>query len=320
MADTTTGTSVAIATPDLEIIEGQITTTSQQIAEHFGKRHADVIRAIRKLECPGDFAERNFALTTIETKITGAGNAAGSVRKDPAYRITRDGFTLLAMGFTGKEAMQWKVAYLTAFNKMEQELLAQTTRPSNPAIDYDRISPAQAQDLKELVHAIAESKVQGFGETWARLHRKFRVNSYLELPATKFDEARDYLLGKLPEAQHKPVSDSERIALAHSVAAEVAAQASRTVFQALLASGTSDWQHERWMFSMGYDRDSRKVLPWAAAIDRDALVASLPRLAQMISEPNGILPSDAELANLASACTQRLAQRAASRARSASIA
>ena len=104
------------------------------------------------------------------------------------------------------------------------------------------------------------------------------------------------------------------------MAAEVAAQASRTVFQALLATGASDWQHERWMFSMGYDRDSRKVLPWAAAIDSDALVASLPRLAQMISEPNGILPSDTELANLASACTQRLAQRAASRARAVSIA
>lgn len=73
----------------------------------------------------------------------------------------------------------------------------QPQRPHNPAIDYDRISPAQAQDLKELVHHIAEAKVQGFGETWARLHRKFRVNSYLELPATRFAEARDYLLGKL---------------------------------------------------------------------------------------------------------------------------
>ena len=77
-------------------------------------------------------------------------------------------------------------------------------RPYNPAIDYERISPAQAQDLKELVHAIAESKVQGFAETWARLHRKFRVNSYLELPSTRFAEARDYLLGKLPEEAPQP--------------------------------------------------------------------------------------------------------------------
>lgn len=311
MADTTIGTSVAIATPDLEIIEGQITTTSQQVAAHFGKQHKTVLRAIANLDCSPEFNERNFAPVEYT-------DAKGEKR--PAYRLTRDGFVFLAMGFTGKDAAQWKEAYITAFNKMEAELLARTTRPANPAIGYDRISPAQAQDLKELVHAVVDSKVQGFGETWARLHRKFRVNSYLELPATKFDEARDYLLGKLPEAQHKPVNDSERIALAHSVAAEVAAQASRTVFQALLASGTSDWQHERWMFSMGYDRDNRKVQPWAAAIDRDALVASLPRLAQMISEPNGILPSDTELANLASACTQRLAQRAASRARAASIA
>ena len=196
MADTTIGTSVAIATPDLEIIEGQITTTSTQVAAHFNKRHSDVLRAIRNLtsEVDADFYQRNFASVMVEFT-----NGKGGTQQAPAYRITRDGFTLLAMGFTGKEAMQWKLAYLAAFNKMEQELLARTTRPANPALDYDRISPAQAQDLKELVHAIADAKVQGFGETWARLHRKFRVNSYLELPAARFDEARDYLLGKLPE-------------------------------------------------------------------------------------------------------------------------
>lgn len=78
-------------------------------------------------------------------------------------------------------------------------------RPYNPAIDYERISPAQAQDLKELVQTIVDAKIQGYGETWARLHRKFRVNSYLELPASRFEEARDYLLGKLPEtAQATP--------------------------------------------------------------------------------------------------------------------
>ena len=190
----TTQVATISATPDLEIIEGQITTTSTQVAAHFNKRHADVIRAIKKMEIPAEYRERNFALTFNEVP-----GPNGAVRKEPAYRITRDGFTLLAMGFTGKEAMQWKLAYLAAFNKMEQELLARNTRPHNPALDYDRISPAQAQDLKELVHAVVDSKVQGFGETWARLHCKFRVNSYLELPASRFEEARDYLLGKLPE-------------------------------------------------------------------------------------------------------------------------
>ena len=183
------------ATPDLKIIDGQITTTSNQVAQHFNKRHTHVLRAIKNLlkELPEEHRP-NFGLTFNE--VVGAN---GATRKEPAYRINRDGFTLLAMGFTGKEVLQWKLAYIAAFNKMEQELLARNTRPHNPAIDYDRISPAQAQDLKELVHAVVDAKVQGFGETWARLHKRFRVNSYLELPSTRFEEARDYLLGKLPE-------------------------------------------------------------------------------------------------------------------------
>ena len=70
--------------------------------------------------------------------------------------------------------------------------------PIQPRLDYDRISPSQAQDLKELVQTIVDAGIQSHGETWARLHRKFRVNSYLQLPATQHLEARQYLLGKLP--------------------------------------------------------------------------------------------------------------------------
>lgn len=184
---------VITTTPDLEIVEGQVTTTSRQVAEHFGKRHDTVLRAIRNLECSPEFHARNFAEMVVAVEI-----GSGAVRNDPAYRMTRDGFTFLAMGFTGKDAAQWKEAYIAAFNKMADELLARTMRPTNPAIDYDRISPAQAQDLKELVHAIVGAGIQSFPETWARLHKKFRVNSYLELPASRFQDARDYLLGKLP--------------------------------------------------------------------------------------------------------------------------
>ena len=81
--------------------------------------------------------------------------------------------------------------------KVIRVFLAATTRPANPAIDYDRISPAQAQDLKEIVAAIVQEGIQGYGETWSRLQRKFRVNSYLELPAQHYGDARAYLLAKL---------------------------------------------------------------------------------------------------------------------------
>lgn len=76
--------------------------------------------------------------------------------------------------------------------------------PAQTNLDYDRISPAQAQDLKEIVAAIVQAGIQGYGETWARFQRKFRVNSYLELPASHFDDARAYLQGKLPSRPTLP--------------------------------------------------------------------------------------------------------------------
>ncbi|MPM83829.1 hypothetical protein SDC9_130898 [bioreactor metagenome] len=60
---------------------------------------------------------RNFAQVSVEVE---AGNGAKGCY--PAYRMTRDGFTLLAMGFTGKKALQFKLAYIDAFNRMEAKL------------------------------------------------------------------------------------------------------------------------------------------------------------------------------------------------------
>ena len=84
--------------------------------------------------------------------------------------------------------------------KVIRVFLSATTpqaRPHNPALDYDRISPAQAQDLKEIVAAIVQAGIQGYAETWSRLQRKFRVHSYLQLPAQHYADARAYLLAKL---------------------------------------------------------------------------------------------------------------------------
>ena len=105
--------------PELSTENGQISTTSKQVAQHFGKRHKDVLRAIKALECSAGFYERNFAPIQIATDL-----GLGRERKDPAYRMTRDGFVYLAMGFTGEESAQWKEAYIDAFNKMEAALLA----------------------------------------------------------------------------------------------------------------------------------------------------------------------------------------------------
>lgn len=112
--------AVEVASPALETHDGQTTVTSLQIAEHFGKRHGDVIRAIRKLEVPETFGRRNFASSSYR-------NEQG--KEQPMYHVTRDGFALLAMGFTGKEAMRWKLAYIAAFNAMEAHLKSLYVEP-----------------------------------------------------------------------------------------------------------------------------------------------------------------------------------------------
>ena len=99
----------------VSIKHNQPITTSKQIAITFGKCHKDVLDSIRNLTpiIPGDFARRNFPLSSYN-------DSQG--KRQPMYELTRDGFTLLAMGFTGKRALEFKLAYINAFNEMERKL------------------------------------------------------------------------------------------------------------------------------------------------------------------------------------------------------
>ncbi len=102
--------------------DGRPTTTSLVVAEVFGKRHDAVLRDIRNLDCPPEFAAHNFV---------GCERKGANGKASPYYRMTRDGFTFLCMGFTGKEAARWKIAYLEAFNRMEAELQQRNTEQYN---------------------------------------------------------------------------------------------------------------------------------------------------------------------------------------------
>jgi Rha family phage regulatory protein len=95
----------------VQLHNNQPTTTSLLVAEYFGKQHKHVIRDIKNIY--DQDSETNFGLTNY-TDSQG--------RKQPMYYIDRDGFTLLAMGFTGKKALQFKKDYIRAFNEMEKTL------------------------------------------------------------------------------------------------------------------------------------------------------------------------------------------------------
>lgn len=94
----------------------QAVTSSLQVAETFRKNHRDVLRAITNLQKD----VRNFAQMFVEAHVP---DSYGRDRK--AYYLNRDGFTLLAMGFTGKTALNFKLQYIQAFNKMEQQIINQ---------------------------------------------------------------------------------------------------------------------------------------------------------------------------------------------------
>ena len=122
MTNLTISTTVdqEVTSPALEARNGQITATSLQVAMHFKKRHGDVLRAIKNLDVPDDYRQRNFA----------SAKYLDEQRKPrDSYHITRDGFALLAMGFTGKESMRWKLAYISTFNAMEAKLRALYVSP-----------------------------------------------------------------------------------------------------------------------------------------------------------------------------------------------
>lgn len=92
---------------------GEPVASSRQIAESFEKNHRDVLRAVDSLKED----VRNFAQMFFETDTP---DSYG--RPQRTYLMTRDGFTLLAMGFTGKAALAWKLKYIAAFNEMEKQL------------------------------------------------------------------------------------------------------------------------------------------------------------------------------------------------------
>lgn len=135
---------------DLIIISssGQPVASSRDIAEHFGKEHRNVLRDIDDLKKD----VLNFEQMFFETEIP---DSYG--RPQRAYLMNRDGFTLLAMGFTGKAALEWKLKYIEAFNAMEKEL--RDKRTALPQ-DYPSALRALADKAEQVLALEAENERQ----------------------------------------------------------------------------------------------------------------------------------------------------------------
>ncbi len=171
--------------PFVAVIHGEIKTTSLKIAEHFRKPHRDVLEKIKNLECSPEFTERNFSLSEYKDS-TG--------RKLPYYEVTSDGFTFIAMGYTGKKAAILKEAYINAFNAMAKELhQLRLASQSNQLPEPPTISNAQQGILLNLIADKTRATGRHNSYYLGLFKNHFKLASYKYLPAERFEEGYEFL-------------------------------------------------------------------------------------------------------------------------------
>jgi len=154
-------------------------TDSRIIAKVFQKGHDKVLRDIRNLKCSEAFRLANIGEAAY-------GNGQG--RKMPMYVLTFDGFVILAMGYTGEKAMQFKELYIAAFNHTHQ-LLAnrQNTLLFN---EQQIISSAVKERISNLYPNLSPlAKRKYFSALYKALKEQFQVLSYKDIPRSSLAEA-----------------------------------------------------------------------------------------------------------------------------------
>lgn len=166
------------------VIEGRPVTSSIKVAEYFGKQHKDVLESIRKLVGlkPEFERERNFSLTQ-EIKKLGA-----TMRKIPFYWMDRKGFSILAMGFTGAKALDFKCAFYDEFERMEAQLRAQKQIESG-----DTITNAQQVAIQQAVARRAKKTAVYYQTIYRAIKVRYQIPRYTELKQSQFEDCLRFI-------------------------------------------------------------------------------------------------------------------------------
>ena len=139
----------------IDFLNGETPVVSSlDVARHFQRRHKHVLDDIRRIQsiCPKSFFGPNFR--PIETEVT----VGFGVRKNPAYLLTRDAFSLLVMGMTGKAAILWKLRYIEAFNALEAAALENRADLARESGYRQGLDEGRAAALPELKAAEAKAR------------------------------------------------------------------------------------------------------------------------------------------------------------------
>lgn len=201
--------------PSVSLHSGRPATTSLEVAQFFGKRHDHVMRSVRDLmdNCPEKFTAPNFGVSEY-TDETG--------RSLPMFILYRDGFMLLVMGYTGKKALAMKLAYIEAFNRMEEELARQKEAARNitqDIVDFPgtlSITPSSVADrkpLRALVGSWAKLSNAPFDACWNQLKAAFNLANIKELPQEWIADALAWVQAKIDALPKALPPQPERLPL-----------------------------------------------------------------------------------------------------------
>ena len=166
----------------LHVVEGRPVTSSRIVSEYFEKKHSDVVRAIEAISTkkPELVASRNFAQWSEQVEI-----GSGAKRTVTGYWMDRKGFCLLAMGFTGSKALEFKCAFYDEFDRMEKALSGE----SGP----DFIDEAQQREIQRAVGRRAAGAPKNFRVIYSALKDHFRIPRYTCLEKKDFDAALAFI-------------------------------------------------------------------------------------------------------------------------------
>lgn len=186
------------------IQNGNTVTDSLTVAEVFGKRHSDVLRSIANLECSEEFNERNFASVDY---IDGKGETR------PKFIISQDGFSFLAMSYTGKEAARFKEMYITEFNRMKDEISKPLCLP-NVKQSFNLKLTAEVAEEVEVVKATTAEHGTKLVEIEQKLDKQITLNSGQQRTLQKAISRKVYAIepdkderGELFQQLHREIKD-----------------------------------------------------------------------------------------------------------------
>ncbi len=163
--------SQIIAANAFKVVEGRPVTSSRIVAEYFGKQHHHVVRDIRTLISQKPDLERNANFGECSETIN---LANGATRQVPFFWMDRKGFSLLAMGFTGAKALDFKCAFYDQFERMEEALRA-------PSDQSALITTTEQYEIRKTIKARAKNSSVHYQTVYNALYDYFKIASYKDL-------------------------------------------------------------------------------------------------------------------------------------------